>query len=64
MRESHERRARANLERSIARLEPNFRLARDVAMPLLGLALIVVVPVAFALALTGVVLLLYFLIWL
>jgi hypothetical protein len=64
MRESHERRARANLERSVARLKPNLRRACDVAMAVVGIALIVVLPafvgVELALAAAAAVCLLYF----
>jgi predicted metal-dependent HD superfamily phosphohydrolase len=47
MRESHERRARANLERSVARLKPDLRGACDVAVAVavvVAIALLVMLP--------------------
>ncbi|HEY3517689.1 MAG TPA: hypothetical protein VGL98_11645, partial [Gammaproteobacteria bacterium] len=44
MRESHERRARANLERSIARLKPNLRTACDSSVAVVAIVLLVTLP--------------------
>jgi predicted metal-dependent HD superfamily phosphohydrolase len=44
MRESHERRARANLERSITRLKPNLRTACDLAMAVVAIVLLAMLP--------------------
>src|SRR5262245_41130130 len=44
MRESHERRARANLERSVARLKPNIRTACDLAVAVVAIVLLVMLP--------------------
>ncbi|HVJ30391.1 MAG TPA: hypothetical protein VNA66_08815 [Gammaproteobacteria bacterium] len=44
MRESHERRARANLERSVARLKPNIRTACDLGVAVVAIALLVMLP--------------------
>ena len=44
MRESHERRARANLERSIARLKPSLRTACDLGVAVVAIVLLVMLP--------------------
>jgi predicted metal-dependent HD superfamily phosphohydrolase len=48
MREMHERRARANLERSLVQLRPNLRLAADVGALCFGIALMFGLAAGFA----------------
>ena len=67
LREAHERPARANLERSLARLKPDLRLPSDVATAVAGIAVIVglargsAVTLEWAAAAAAVVWLLYYL---